>query len=188
MSLARDPAAQGRDELLAALASLDASVELPKIDDATAGDYDAAAARRYLRVLHAVATALRQLQAECHEETSPLQLWPHHFDLALSWFSGRAVPGKEHCEPDERNESVTVGFSTGDEGDSEPYIYALAYPWPAEVEAARLPAGRWHGPGWSGGYLPWSEAVASSDPQGRVLTFARAARLALAEAQGRVTM
>jgi len=31
------------------------------------------------------------------------------------------------------------------------------------------------GPGWSGGYLPWSEPVASSDPQGTVLTFARAA-------------
>src|SRR4029078_4787915 len=129
-----------------------------------------------------------RMQARSHESTTPVQLWPHPFALALSWFSGRPVPGKEHCEPDERNESVTVGFSTRDDGDSEPYLYALASPGPAEVEAARLPAGRWHGPGWSGGYLPWNEAVASSDPLGRVLTFARAARLALAEAQGRVTM
>ena len=188
VSLAKDPAGEGRDELLAALASLEASVELPKLDGATAGDYDAAAARRYLRVLHAVATPLRQLQAECHEETSPLQLWPHHFDLALSWFSGRPVPGKEHCEPDERNESVTVGFSTGDDGDPEPYVYALAYPWPTGVEAAMLPAGRWHRPGWSGGYLPWSEAVAVSAPQETVLAFARAARGALAQHQRGVTM
>lgn len=188
VSLAKDPAGEGRDELLAALASLEASVELPRLDGATAGDYDAAAARRYLRVLHAVATALRQLQAECHEETSPLQLWPHHFDLALSWFSGRPVPGKEHSEPDERNESVTIGFSTGDDSDPEPYLYALAYPWPAEVEAARLPAGHWHTPGWTGGYLPWSEAVAGGAPEETVLIFARAARRTLAEAQGRVTM
>ena len=183
VSLTRDPANEGRDELIAALASLEASVELPKFDGPTAGDYDAAAARRYLRVLHVVATALRQLQAECHEETSPLQLWPHHFDLALSWFSGRAVAGKEHCEPDERNESVTVGFSTGDDGDPEPYLYALAYPWPAGADAAPLLAGHWHGPGWKGGYLPWSEAVGSGDPQATVLAFARAARMVLATAQ-----
>jgi len=188
VSLAKDPAAEGRDELSAALASLEATVELPSFDGATSGDYDAAAARRYLRVLHAVATALRHLQAECHEETSPLQLWPHHFDLALSWFSGRAVPGKEHCEPDERSESVTVGFSTGDDGDPEPYLYALAYPWPPGAEASPLPAGRWHGPGWNGGYLPWNEALASSDPQATLLSFARAARRELAEAQRRVTM
>lgn len=188
VSLAKDPAGEGRLELLAALASLEVTVELPKAETPTAGDYDAGAARRYLRVLHAVATALRQLQAECHEETSPLQLWPHHFDLALSWFSGRAVPGKEHCEPDERNESVTVGFSTGDEGDPEPYVYALAYPWPAGVDATQLPAGRWHGPGWSGGYLPWSEALASGDPQGTVLAFARACRLTLAAAQRSIAM
>lgn len=188
VSLARDPAAEGREELVAALATLEASPTLPSFDVPTVGEYDGAAARRYLRVLHAVATALRELQAECHEETSPLQLWPHHFDLALSWFSGRAVPGKEHCEPDERNESVTVGFSTGDDGDPEPYLYALAYPWPAGAEAAQLPAGRWHGPGWSGGYLPWSEAVSGSDPQDTVLAFARAARRALAEIQRRVTM
>jgi len=25
--------------------------------------------------------------------TGPVQLWPHHFDLALLWFSGRLIPG-----------------------------------------------------------------------------------------------
>lgn len=188
VSLAKDPAGEGREDLIAALAALEATVELAKAETPTVGEYDATAARRYLRVLHAVATALRQLQAECHEETSPLQLWPHHFDLALSWFSGRTVPGKEHCEPDERNESVTIGFSTGDEHDPEPYLYAIAYPWPAGAEGAPLLAGRWHTPGWSGGYLPWSEAVASGDPAATVLAFARAARLALADAHRRVTM
>ncbi len=191
VALSADPAAGGRDDLLAALAALDVAVELPSFDGPTGGDYDAAAARRYLCVLHAVGSALRHLQAECHEETSPLQLWPHHFDLSLSWFSGRTVPGKEHCEPDERSESVTVGFSTGDDGDPEPYLYAIAYPWPPGAEGAPLPAGRWHGPGWSGGYLPWNEAVASGGPgdtEGTVLAFARATRQALAAAQGRVTM
>lgn len=183
IALSADPARGGRDELLAALGTLEVAVDLPRFDAAAGGEYDAAAARRYLRVLHAVASALRQLQAECHEETSPLQLWPHHFDLALGWFSGRAVPGKEHCEPDDRNESVTVGFSTGDDGDPEPYVYAIAYPWPADIDASPLPVGRWHGPGWNGGYLPWAEAAASGDPGATVLVFARAARRALAEAQ-----
>lgn len=183
VSLAKDPAAAGRDELLAALATLEASPALPSFDGPTTGEYDAAAAHRYLRVLHAVATALRQLQAECNEETSPLQLWSHHFDLALSWFSGRAVPGKEHCDPDERNESVTVGFSTGDDGAPEPYLYALAYPWPPGAEALPLPAGRWHGGGWHGAYLPWDAAAGCDDPTAAVLTFASSARRALALTQ-----
>ena len=50
------------------------------------------------------------------------------------------MPGKEHCEPDERNESVTVGFSTGDDGHPEPYLYALAYPWPAAWTPRRCPS------------------------------------------------
>lgn len=59
----------------------------------------------------------------------------------------------------------------------------VACAWPAGVETSPLPVGRWHGPGWSGGYLGWAEAAASGDPGSTVLAFARAARRALADAQ-----
>jgi hypothetical protein len=79
---------------------------------------------------------------------------------------------------------VTIGFSTGDEGDPEPYLYAIAYPWPAAFAAPPLPAGRWHAGGWNGGFLPWTEALASGDPVAAAAGFGRAAWRALATAQG----
>ncbi len=184
LPLAEDPAGAGRERLLAALGEVGIAAELPTFDGATAEGYDAAAAGDYLRALLAVAAAFRQLQAELPGETSPLQLWPHHFDLALSWFSGRAVPGKETAPADEREESITLGFSTGDDGEPEPYLYALAYPWPAGAESRPLPVGRWHRRGWSGGQLSWAKVVETADPAATLLAFARGAWKALMRAHG----
>jgi hypothetical protein len=145
--------------------------------------YDAAAAGRYLKVLLTAAAAFRELQAELPGETSPLQLWPHHFDLAVTWFSGRTVEGMENAAPEHRDESVTLGLSTGDDADPEPYLYAIAHPWPRGVETRPLATGRWHAGAWNGGYLPWCEAVAGGEPGAEALAFCRSAQAALAAAQ-----
>lgn len=185
LPLTDDPAREGRARLAELLAELDAPVDLPGFEQPTTGAYDPAAALAYLRVLLTVEGALRAWQAEVPRECSPVQLWPHHFDLAVSRFSGRTIAGRETAEPDDRDESVTIGFSTGDGGDPAPYLYALAYPWPEAVESTPLPVGRWHGPGWSGGHLAWADALRSDDAAGTVLAFARATHHALAEAQQR---
>ena len=59
-----------------------------------------------------------------------LRCWPHHFDLAVVWFSGRKVPGQDPNDPEYSNEQMNFGFSTGDSGTPEPYFYATAYPAP----------------------------------------------------------
>jgi hypothetical protein len=185
LSLAADPGGDGREALASALASIGVQAELPAAA-ATAGDYDADAAGRYLDALAAVVCAFQRWQGDLHGETSPIHLWPHHFDLALSGFSGRVVPGMESAEPEHRDESVTVGFSTGDDGDPEPYLYAIAHPWPAGLVMEPLPAGRWHGGNWKGGFLPWAEVAASDDPGATVLAFCRAASQAFMIAQAAV--
>jgi hypothetical protein len=183
LPLAGDPSGKGRSALGAALTAFGVAAELPALAPPE-GIYDSRAAAAYLDALCVVAAAFRRLQAELPGETSPVQLWPHHFDLALSWFSGRVAAGNESAtEAEDRDESVAVGFSTGEHSDPEAYLYAIAHPWPEGVDAKPPAAGRWHGRGWNGAYLPWADAVASGDAGAAVLDFARGARAALAAAQ-----
>jgi hypothetical protein len=180
--LAADPAQQGGQRLLEGLTDLGLRVELPSFVGPTPGPYDAAAAARYLRVLATVDGSLRLLQAELPGVTSPVQLWPHHFDLAVTWMTGRVVAGKEEAPAEERDEQVGMGFSTGDEGDPDPYLYAVALPWPDGVESELLPVGGWHSSGWRGAVLPWTEVAASPDPAATAVSFWRGAQTAFADA------
>lgn len=95
---------------------------------------------------------------------SPVQTWPHHFDIATlitlpSRGSGRAP-------------TIGVGQSPGDDSYDEPYWYVGPYPYP---EARDLPPlesdGHWHTSGWFGAALPASAYVAASDQRARVLAF-----------------
>jgi uncharacterized protein DUF5996 len=186
LPLAGDPAGAGREALMAALAALGVDVGLPMVAT-VAGEYEPHAAARYLDALLAVGAAFRRLQAELPLETSPIQLWPHHFDLAMTWLSGRVLAGKEDAtEAEDRDETITLGFSTGDDGDAEPYLYAIAHPWPAGAEMRPLEVGRWHSGGWNGGYLAWADAVASGAAEETVLAYARETRALLSAAQAEV--
>jgi hypothetical protein len=185
LALALDPATDGFAGLRAGLVELGAEVEMMGFGEPTPGAYDAAAARCYLRVLSAVGCALRAVQAELPGEASPIQLWPHGFDVAMTWLSGRLIPGQERVEdPEQRDETVTVGFSTGDANDPYPYLYAIAHPWPAAAKERVPEVGRWHASGWNGIVMPWAEVVASGDAITQVTSFARSAWMHLAGAQG----
>jgi hypothetical protein len=184
LPLAADPVGPARQRLVDGLAELQVSVELPALDEPSPGIYDPALTVRYLRVLSRIHGVLRTLQAELELESdgrpprsqvSPVQLWPQPFALALTWFSGRTVRGRESAAPEERDEQVGLGFSTG-EGDADPYLYGICHPWPKGVEARALALGRWHTPGWRGAVLPWREAVATSDPLATAAGFWREAR------------
>lgn len=85
--------------------------------------------------------------------TSPILLYPHHFDLSLVWFP----------EGDERQ--LAIGFSTGDESITEPYIYLTAYPEPAGFTKFALPErAYWQSVGFSGAILPLRPLSTSRDP------------------------
>ena len=85
---------------------------------------------------------LKQFRSEQHRETSPVQLWPHHFDWALSWFSGRPIPDDGSPTGYRSVEQMMFGFSTGDVSIDEPYLYILAYPFADEWLETKLPDGR----------------------------------------------
>lgn len=153
----------------------------PAVDQAlfagtTPGTYDLPAVERFVRALDVVERVLAQLKAELPGETSPIQFWTHHFDLAFSWYSGRRVPGVDPADEEQADEQMTFGFSTGDEGTPDPYFYATAYPWPDGLEWTALPAGgAWHMAGWRGAQLMHDTLHRAGQSGETLLEFLRAA-------------
>jgi len=164
------------DEVTGALATLGVDTNLDRNDygNAAAGVYDVAAVERYWQALSQIDQVLKRFKGELREETSPVQLWPHHLDLAMLWFSGRRVPGHEDDKPQFADEQMNFGFSTGDSGIPEPYFYITAYPLPEGLGATPAPAGaEWHTEGWQGAVLLYSELVGAPDAEEMLLTYFR---------------
>ena len=196
LPLATDSGGPLRERLAAALGELEVDVELPIFEAPAPDRFDSAAAARYLHVLACLDAVLRALRSEVELQPaghgprgvfSPVQLWPHHFDLALTWFSqawlgGGVVEDRDPPAAEEGDERVGLGFSTGDEGDPDAYLYATCHPWPDGVETRPLAAGRWHSAGWRGAFLPWREAAAAPSPLAVAARFWRGARAAFAPA------
>jgi Family of unknown function (DUF5996) len=59
--------------------------------------YDIEAIGRFRRVISWVDAAFKAFKGGLREETGPVQIFPHHMDLAMNWFSGRLVPGAAPC-------------------------------------------------------------------------------------------
>ena len=104
------------------------------------GLYDREAVEDYWQVMTFVHGAMAQFQAGLLGNTTTIQLWPHHFDLALMWLSGRKVPGYDAENLDWADEQMGFGFSSGDGGIPNPYFYVTAYPWPEAIVQTTAPA------------------------------------------------
>jgi hypothetical protein len=133
--------------------------------DAGYPGYDAVQARRLHGVISSVAAGLENLRAGVREETSPIQLWPHHFDLSMIWLPGSKVPGQDPAKEEYADKQMNFGFMFGDEAIPEPYFYVTAYPLPEAMPAVELPAGTtWRSEGFSGAVLLYRDLVAVDGP------------------------
>lgn len=84
-------------------------------------------------------------------ETSNINFWAHHFDLALLIFSGKIIEGKDPEDWDNSREQMNFGFSSGDDGVGQPYFYVTAYPFNEKLFEINLPEfARWQKEGWKG--------------------------------------
>jgi len=114
--------------------------------------------------------------------TSPINFWPHGFDLSVNWFTGNAVPGADAADREASDEQMNFGFSTGDASIDEPYFYMTAHTKQTGLEQAKLPHGaRWQTDGFTGFVWTWADMRALKDPRGALLKVLRAAQSAGAE-------
>jgi hypothetical protein len=133
---------------------IDVELEEPEFD-ASSRQFDAVEAGAYAEALWWMEARFRTLKAGLDEGVaSPILLYPHHFDLSLVWF------------PHDDERQLGLGWSTGDETISEPYLYLTAYPEPAGFTAIKLPGGaHWQSDGFNGAILPYAALVSNSEPE-----------------------
>jgi hypothetical protein len=116
------------------------------------------------QVLRSVAAAMEAFRAGVREETSPIQLWPHHFDLSMIWLPGEKIPGQDPNDEEYSDKQMNFGFAFGDDSIPEPYFYVTAYPIPDAMAAIRLPAGsEWRTDGFNGAVLTYRTLRDASD-------------------------
>lgn len=130
------------------------------------GNYSGEKASAYWNVLKQIYFVLLEFKGSLIEETSSINFWPDHFDIAMLWFSGRLIPGKDPSDWDHSREQMNFGFSTGDDEIPEPYFYMTAYPFNEELTKSKLPNNAfWHTEGWKGAVLKYSELTKSGKPK-----------------------
>jgi hypothetical protein len=77
-----------------------------------------------------------------------IKLWPHHFDNAFIWYSGKKINGAE--------QQIGIGVSNGDYELSLPYIYMVPWPVPGDINGIKLIRGKTlRTEGWTGVLLPY---------------------------------
>ena len=132
--------------------------------------YSAECARAIAAAWRAVAGTLQEFQAGIREESSAIQIWPHHFDLAMTWLPGDKVPGQDPTNAGYADKQMGFGFALGDMTIPEPYFYVTAYPLPETLPAVPLPPGTvWHTEGFQGAVLRYQFLADSADPSGYLL-------------------
>ncbi|MCG8371708.1 MAG: DUF5996 family protein, partial [Proteobacteria bacterium] len=137
----------------------------PNDDEAVFDAYSAVQANGMARALSAVAAAFDAFRAGIREETSAVQFWPHHFDLAMLWLPGDTIPGRDPDDEEYADKQMNFGFTFGDDGIPEPYFYVTAYPLPDAFPPDDLPAGaERYTEGFTGAVLRYRRLGREPDP------------------------
>ncbi len=127
--------------------------------DETKLEIDLHTSKAYFDALQAVFTGIARFQAQIGGLTTPLVVWPEHFDLSTLVFVGNQV--------DEGQAHTNFGFAPFSEGIDYPYLYAYGYPLVDRYPTPAMPKGaHWHTQGWTGAVLPYSAIAGQPDPVG----------------------
>lgn len=138
----------------------DASDESPAFDGYSIGQ-----AQKLGRALAGVSAVMDSMRAGIREETSPLGLWSHHFDLAMLWLPGDMIPGQNPEDEESADVQMNFGFTFGDDTVPEPYFYATAYPLPDGFPASELEDGaEWFSDGFTGMIWRYARLLEVADP------------------------
>ncbi len=164
------------DALIAAIGELGlhGDYERERFESDEPGVYDTVAVERFFAALTSANEVFKHHQAALSGDKSPVQLWPHNFDLSCEWFGTRMVNLEENGETSTAPAQLNLGFYPG-ESNAEAYFYSN--PWPFEAErlmAYPLPdEAVWHTEGWFGTKLPYEVLLDKPNAEEQLADFAR---------------
>jgi hypothetical protein len=151
----------------------------PFPEDVEHRSYDADAARRFLQALQWSADVFEEFAGWFCGKTSPVQLFWHSFDLAVTRFSGRRAPALPDADSVTAeaysHEAVSFGFWAGDDATRFPAYYSYTAPEPPGLRDQPIrpaPAASWvEQRGGSLAVLPYDDVRAAADPRSTLLEF-----------------
>ncbi len=127
--------------------------------------YSAEAAQQIGESFGAVNASMVEFRSGIREETSPIQVWPHHFDLSMVWLPGERIPGQDPADGENADKQMNFGFTLGDDAIPNPYFYVTAYPLPDALPELPVPEGTsWNTTGFSGALLHYHDLLETPDP------------------------
>ena len=144
--------------------------------------YDKKYIERFHQMLVAVDDILEEFRGRFIGKSTPVHLFWHSFDLALTRFSGKAAPIREGASLVEReaysHEVISFGFWFGDNNVPAPAFYSYTAPEPAGLTDEPLlpPAAKWAESG--GGHLAllmYDDVRTMENPLETVLQFLESA-------------
>ena len=147
--------------------------------DVEHASWDRDAIERFARVLDWSDDVFEEFSGWFNGKTSPVHLFWHSFDLAVTRFSGKPA---ETAADDPVNqeayshELISFGFWPGDDELGDAAYYSYTAPDPAGIRDEPLSAGRWvEYRGGSLAVLPYETVRAAADPRATLLAFCQSA-------------
>jgi len=159
----------------------------PFPDDREHASYDPGAVERFWRILDWSDGVFDEFVGWFCGKTSPVHLFWHSFDLAVTRFGGKRAPALPDADAVTQeaysHELVSFGFWAGDKNIREPAYYAYAAPEPPGMRERPLRPDAAH---WTEqlALLPYEAVRTADDPRATLLAFLESAYEAGAEAGG----
>jgi hypothetical protein len=158
-------------------------VTTPFAEDTEHASYDRDAVERFWQALRWIDWTLQEFAGWFCGKTSPVHLFWHGFDLAVTRFSGRRAPELPNADAVTReaysHEVISFGFWPGDQKVRMPAFYSYTAPEPADLadQPLRPDAASWQRPFGSShlALLSYDEVRTSPDPRETLLDFLQSA-------------
>ena len=156
------------------------AITTPFPEDVEHHAWDIDAVRRFHRILDWTDAVFEDFSGRFIGKTSPVHLFWHSLDLAVTRFSGLRAPPLPEADPVTQEayscECISFGFWAGDDNVPEATYYSYTAPEPKGLRDQPLAAGEWTDSGaGSLAVLPYETVRTASDPKETLLAFLQSA-------------
>jgi hypothetical protein len=166
-------------------------VTTPFAEDTEHASYDPAAVERFWQALRWIDWTLQEFAGWFCGKTSPVHVFWHGMDIAVTRFSGKRAPDLPNADRVTReaysHEVISFGFWPGDQKVRMPAFYSYTAPEPAALaeQPLRPETASWQSTGSSHlAILPYDDVRNASDPHRTLLDFLQSAYAAGATTAG----
>jgi hypothetical protein len=155
-------------------------IRTPFPEDREHATWDRSAIERFGDILDWSDGVFEEFSGWFNGKTSPVHLFWHGLDLAVTRFSGRPAPALEAADAVTREaysqEVISFGFWAGDDNVRDSSYYSYTSPEPDGLRDQPLPAGDWIESGsGSLAILPYDLVRTARDPRETLLAFLQGA-------------